>query len=245
VPTNRLVGRQSADYSSTAAGEQSYGRPVYGDVNVVIDATSSPPQTGGRVRILQAARLLFTAQGYASVSMQQIADAASVNKATLYHHFVDKEDLFVSVMVEEFARMATDMGEVIAGGGTLRDQLTRVASHVFASHRSDFGRLAADLHEYVDETRRADLMHRCSPPWEHIRVAIARALDANEVRDVDPELAARLFFAMVGSQIWWSKFRTDWPVPDDQLAVALTSILLDGIALPASNLPSPSEATTL
>ena len=208
---------------------------------MVIEATSPPPHVGGRVRILREARPLFTAQGYAAVSMQQIADAAGVNKATLYHHFADKEDLFVSVMADEFARITAGVGEVIAEGGSLRDQLARVAAHVFASHRSDFGRLAADLHEHVSEARRTDLMRRCAPPWEHIRIAIERALAASEVRDVDPELVARLFFAMVGSQVWWSKFRSDRPVPDDCLAFDLASILLDGIALPVSDRPSSSS----
>src|SRR3954468_2511889 len=103
---------------------------------------SNPPAADvkGRGRILREARLLFTAQGYAAVSMQQIADAAGVNKATLYHHFDDKEDLFVSVMAEEFTRLSADLGEVIAEGGSLRDQLVHVAVHIFSSHRSDFGR---------------------------------------------------------------------------------------------------------
>src|SRR3954469_10540891 len=120
----------------------------------MIVVQSNPPAADvtGRGRILREARLLFTAQGFAAVSMQQIADAAGVNKATLYHHFVDKEDLFVSVMAEEFARMATAMGDVLAEGGSLRDQLTRVAGHIIAYHQSDFGRLAADLHEHVNET---------------------------------------------------------------------------------------------
>ena len=209
---------------------------------MVIEATSSPPLAGGRIRILREARLLFTAQGYASVSMQQIADAAGVNKATLYHHFVDKEDLFVAVMAEEFARMAAGLEEVIAEGGSLRDQLARVASHVFASHRSDFGRLAADLHEHVSEGRRAELRTRCAPPWEHIRIAVERALESHEVRDVDPDLVARLFFVMVGSQIWWAKFGSDRPAPDERLAEDLTGILFDGIAAPLSGRRQPGEA---
>ena len=44
----------------------------------------------GRARVVQQARELFLAQGYAAVSMQQIADAVGVNKATLYHYFRDK-----------------------------------------------------------------------------------------------------------------------------------------------------------
>jgi AcrR family transcriptional regulator len=204
---------------------------------VAVEATSSPGQTGGRVRILRQARELFTAQGYASVSMQQIADAAGVNKATLYHHFVDKEDLFVSVMAEEFARMTADVAEVIAVGGSLREQLVRVAAHVFASHRSDFGRLAADLHEHVSDRRRTELMARSSPPWEQIRAAIERAADAGDVRVADPELVARLFFVMVGSQIWWSKLGSDRSAPDEPLAAQLTDILFDGIAATPGECP--------
>ena len=85
---------------------------------IVVEPDLPAADVSGRGRILREARLLFTAQGYAAVSMQQIADAAAVNKATLYHHFRDKEDLFLSVMVEEFGRLATSVGAVIAEGGT-------------------------------------------------------------------------------------------------------------------------------
>ena len=183
----------------------------------------------GRDRILREARALFTAQGYATVSMQQIADAAVVNKATLYHHFRDKEDLFVAVMAEEFARTTSEVAAAIARGGTLREQLRRVAGHVFASLQSDFGRLVADLHEHVSERRRSELRGRNAPPWEQIGLAVERARLAGEVRDVDPALVARLFFGMVRSQIWWAKYDGDHPAPDDRLAETIANLLLDGI----------------
>ena len=185
----------------------------------------------GRERILREARTLFTAQGYAAVSMQQIADAAFVNKATLYHHFRDKEDLFVSVMGDEFSRMASSVGVAIAEGGSLREQLTRVAGHVFASRQSDFGRLAADMHAHVSEQRRSELMARSTPPWEQIRDAVEQAIQVGEVRDVDADLVARLFFAMVRSQIWWSRFTTIYSDPDDRLAETIADLLLDGIGV--------------
>jgi AcrR family transcriptional regulator len=168
-------------------------------------------------------------QGYAAVSMQQIADAASVNKATLYHHFRDKEDLFVAVMAEEFARTTAEVAAAIAAGGTLREQLRRVAEHVFSSLQFDFGRLVADLHEHVSERRRSELRGRNSPPWEAIGVAVERAIEKGEVREVDPDLVARLFFGMVRSQIWWAKYDADHPIPDDRLAETIVAVLLDGI----------------
>jgi AcrR family transcriptional regulator len=210
-------------------GDVARGLPM-----VSINTELPVAQTRGRDRILREARALFTAQGYAAVSMQQIADAASVNKATLYHHFRDKEDLFVSVMVEEFGRLATSVGTVVAEGGTLRDQLQRVAAYVFASRQSDFGRLAADLRENVSGQRRTELMGRCPAPWEPISLAVARAVADGEVRDVDPDLVARLFFAMVGSQIWWSNIGARYPEPDERLAVTIADLLLDGIGLPQS-----------
>lgn len=203
-------------------------------------------EASGRDRILREARALFTDHGYAAVSMQQIADAASVNKATLYHHFRDKEDLFVSVMVEEFGRLATSVGAIIAEGGILRDQLRRVAAHIFASRQSDFGRLAADLRDNVSGQRRSELMGRCAAPWEQISIAVVRAAEDGEVREVDADLVARLFFAMVGSQIWWSNIGTRSPEPDGRLAATIADLLLDGIGNPHTvHAETPEGALTV
>ena len=127
-------------------------------------------------------------------------------------------------------RLATSVGAVIAEGGSLRDQLRRVAAHIFASRQSDFGRLAADLRDNVSGQRRSELMGRCAPPWEQISLAVERAIASGEVRDVDADLVARLFFAMVGSQIWWSTIGTQYPEPDDRLAATIADLVLDGIS---------------
>ena len=183
----------------------------------------------GRMRVLREARALFTAEGFAAVSMQQIADAAGVNKATLYHHFRDKQDLFVSVMVEEFQRMSAGMSAIVAVAGSPREQLQRVAEYMLATRHSDFGRLSADLRAHVATEQRDRLMAECAAPWEAIRAVVERGVASGEVRDVDPDLVARVFFAMVGSQIWWSKFSPERSEPDDALASVLTDVLLQGI----------------
>ncbi|HET7094317.1 MAG TPA: TetR/AcrR family transcriptional regulator [Thermomicrobiales bacterium] len=192
-------------------------------------AACAVENVSGRERILREARALFTAHGYASVSMQQIADAAGVNKATLYHHFRDKEDLFVAVIAAEFERERAGIAGALAAGGDLRDRLEQVAAHLFASHQSDFGRLLADLREQVSEPRREVLRAQCAPPWAQLREAIAQATAAGETRPFDPELVAQLFFAMVGSQSWWTKFGSDRPAPDARLAATLADILIAGI----------------
>jgi TetR/AcrR family transcriptional regulator, cholesterol catabolism regulator len=199
--------------------------------NTMAVGSDSPTNesASGRERILREARALFTAHGFSSVSMQQIADAALVNKATLYHHFRDKEDLFVAVMATEFERERACIAGALAADGDLRDRLQRVAAHLFASHHADFGRLLTDLREQVSECRRGELAATCAPPWMQLREAIAQAAAAGEAQPYDPELVAQLFFAMVGSQSWWAKFGDDRPAPDARLAATLADILISGI----------------
>lgn len=55
-----------------------------------------PKDLGKRAAILDAAKTLFTANGFDGVSMDQIAAAAGVSKLTVYSHFGDKETLFVA-----------------------------------------------------------------------------------------------------------------------------------------------------
>lgn len=198
-------------------------------VAVEIDAPAPTADLGGRARILREARALFTAQGFAAVSMQQIADAAAVNKATLYHHFRDKEDLFVSVMAAEFSRTASGLAAVIAEPGPVRHRLQRVARHMFAVQKSDFGRLSSDLRAHVAPERLAELVEQSVPPWEQIRSVIDDGVRRGEVRAVDTDLVARFFFAMVGSQVWWSKIGAPHTEPDGAVAEVLADVLLDGI----------------
>ena len=60
------------------------------------EADSAPP----RARILKSARELFYRDGIHTVSVDQIAEAASTNKTTLYRHFVSKDELLVECLRE-------------------------------------------------------------------------------------------------------------------------------------------------
>lgn len=53
-----------------------------------------------RQAVIEAAGELFIAQGYGAVSMDAIARAAGVSKATLYAHFASKDKLFASIINE-------------------------------------------------------------------------------------------------------------------------------------------------
>jgi AcrR family transcriptional regulator len=61
-------------------------------------------QPSGRERLLKAARILFLLWGLDAVTVDDICLAASVSKGGFYHHFRNKEDVFLLVGLEELGR---------------------------------------------------------------------------------------------------------------------------------------------
>ena len=60
-------------------------------------------------KILEAARALFTAKGFAGTNMRDIADRAGVNKGLIHYYEWNKSKLFMAVFAEafqDFARQA-------------------------------------------------------------------------------------------------------------------------------------------
>jgi AcrR family transcriptional regulator len=58
-----------------------------------------------RRKILDAARDLFTREGYERVTMRAIADAIEYSPTTIYHHFEDKDDLVRATCQADFERL--------------------------------------------------------------------------------------------------------------------------------------------
>ena len=55
--------------------------------------------------ILQVAARLFSRQGYTATSIRQIAEESGIGKATIYHHFTDKQAIVLALLLRNTARM--------------------------------------------------------------------------------------------------------------------------------------------
>ena len=87
---------------------------------------SSRNPTVNRERILTAARKLFTAQGVAATSMNQISQEAQVGAGTLYRHFAHKGKLCEALMWDDFAAFQERICDVINGPDAPESALTRL-----------------------------------------------------------------------------------------------------------------------
>lgn len=72
--------------------------------------------------ILEAARELFTTEGYAQTSMRRIADQIGYTATAIYHHFTDKDALLNELCLTDFRALSEALREM----GQIPDPLTRL-----------------------------------------------------------------------------------------------------------------------
>jgi TetR/AcrR family transcriptional repressor of nem operon len=77
---------------------------------------SRRPNTEARERILTAAFGLLGERGFNAISMDDVASAAGLKKANLFHYFPTKEALGLAVFDYAAARMRADMSAQLAAG---------------------------------------------------------------------------------------------------------------------------------
>ena len=82
------------------------------------DARNDPkarlPRDERRTQLLAAALEVFTAAGYHSAAMDEIADRAGVSKPVLYQHFPSKLDLYLAVLDIHIDSLVFEIQKAIA-----------------------------------------------------------------------------------------------------------------------------------
>ncbi len=81
-------------------------------------------------QILDAASVEFAARGFAGARVDRIARRARVNKAMLYYHFRNKQELYRTLLRDYFSRAARRVADVASGPGTSVDKLDRVVDAI-------------------------------------------------------------------------------------------------------------------
>lgn len=69
-----------------------------------------------RRQILDAARGCFARHGYEGATVRRLEEATGLSRGAIFHHFVDKESLFLALAREDSRRMA----EVVAEDGLVQ-----------------------------------------------------------------------------------------------------------------------------
>lgn len=74
-------------------------------------------------KILTAARAVFAEYGYSGTHVDEIAQRAGVNKATLYYQIGDKDTLYANVIHQVLGNIAQDIAQAVAKADSPEEKL--------------------------------------------------------------------------------------------------------------------------
>lgn len=184
----------------------------------------------GRNRIFEVAAEVFHRKGYDNTSMSDIADAAGLTKAGLYHHVTSKESLLYTIL--DYGLDLTE-SSVVRPLEEISDPLDRLSTMI-------------ELHlRLVLEERNLEvtgLLHECKTlsasdrtkinrrKKEYVRMTtnlIADVVKKYNIKDVNPKLAA---FALLGMLNWtYQWYKASGAIRCDEIIGSFQRIFLQGI----------------
>lgn len=113
-----------------------------------------------REEILELSVPLFATTGFDGVSMRDIAAAVGVTPAALYHHFSDKEQLYLNAVGHAFEEKVGPLKSLLDGGGKPWDRLEAFVVRFtrMLAKEKDFRRLMQWVQLDSDERRLQSLV---------------------------------------------------------------------------------------
>jgi AcrR family transcriptional regulator len=187
-----------------------------------------------RELILSSAAHLFANRGYAGTSMNQVAEASGLSKATLYHYTPDKYTLLVSIADGHVSRLQARVSEVmaqrLAPEAHFRELVRRiVAEYADAQHAH---RVLTEDVKFLQPADRERILNK----EREVVSGFAQALIALRPELQQAALAkplTMLLFGMINWMFTWVK--PGGALDHEALAPIVADLLLGG--LPAVRLP--------
>ena len=187
-----------------------------------------------RNRVFEVAAEVFHRKGYDNTSMSDVANAAGLTKAGLYHHIDSKEGLLYTIL--DYGLDLTE-AYVVKPLEEIADPLQRLKTMI-------------DLHlQLVLEDRNLEvtgLLHECKTlsaadrtrinrrKKEYVKMTtklIADVVKKHNIKDVNPKLAA---FALLGMLNWtYQWYKATGSIRRDEIVASFQQIFLQGILGPA------------
>ncbi|MCQ6561053.1 TetR/AcrR family transcriptional regulator [Paenibacillus mendelii] len=194
---------------------------------------------------MKTAKKLFMELGYRAVSTRQIADACGLTQPALYHHFSDKESLYVEVLQSVCIETQHALERIIKREQHIRDRLVQIVYFMMVNHPDDLGTMFHDIRHELSAPSQAILL-QC---WQEAYLfPVIRVFEAGQqsggLRDprqfgTDAAMSARLLMGLISQSLQRP------PVPGqsqglgpsvtkglEQQAGTLVDILLYGLASP-------------
>jgi AcrR family transcriptional regulator len=194
--------------------------------------------------IIETGIKVFHERGYDSGSLDDVAAALDLRKASLYHYLRSKAQLLYLIFDRALSTALRRLDE-LSDVGDSRQQLARLIVHQVRMVGNEPGMFAVffDQRPRLDDSFHEQVTLKEREYVRRITAMVTRATESGELGDVDPRHAAH---ALIGMTSWIYKWLD--PSHDDTDQVARTMIkLILGDEVDAdealASLPAPDTGT--
>lgn len=173
-------------------------------------------------QVLEGAREVFLASGFEGASVDDIARAGGISKATLYRHFPDKTALFKAVAEREFARQAALHPDVDHAGEPLEALLVDIATAALEFSLSPFGqaiyRISVAESDRFPQLGRSFYATGSGRNRTRLTPVLTAAVERGELIPLDAGHASQVFFGIVRAGIFHKRlFSVDQPPSPEEI----------------------------
>lgn len=95
--------------------------------------------------IIHTAQRLFMELGYRAVSTRQIAQVCGVTQPAIYHHFKNKQTLYVAVMRQTLHQTEIDLKVILSQFTSFQERLTQIAVYMMVQFEMDMAQMFHDI----------------------------------------------------------------------------------------------------
>jgi TetR/AcrR family transcriptional regulator, cholesterol catabolism regulator len=179
--------------------------------------------------ILEAAAQIIQQKGFHATSMKDIADAVSLQKASLYHHVSNKQEILL-LLLEQGLDMLTLRLQTVLQTNESADMKIRQAVFAFFETLSEHSDIVSVLlleYRSLDpefQTRHISSRDRYENLW---RDMITEGIHSGVFRKCDPAITARSLLGVMNWTITW--YRSTGPLSVSQLTDHVVDLILNGL----------------
>jgi len=181
-------------------------------------------------QILEVAAQIIRQKGFHATSMQDIANAVNLQKASLYHHVSSKQEILYSLLEQALDIIIERISAVVSQDNPADEKL-RQACRVYLSTLSEHGDLVSVLlmeHRSLESkfrTKHIPRRDRFESLWRDL---IREGVDSGRFYSItDPALTARAVLGVLNWTITW--YKKDGSLSIDQIADHISALFLNGL----------------
>lgn len=194
--------------------------------NVIESQPSFDPTESikGKALITKEATKLFRAKGYLETTIRDIANACQLKSASLFHHFKNKEDILVEVMLKTIEKTTEQIKYVTLGAATPQDKLKALIHYELdLIHSEDSAMYVVNMEwRHLKNEACRDYLLQLRKQYERVWYeAIQDCCQSNGIK-AHPKLLRQMLEGAMSKSLHW--YSPDYECDDEFGAVKINNI---------------------